>query len=224
MSKLFTTISALFIGALTLSAQSSDKVEHPFNVSVQGGALVSLNENAFSYRDNGKALNLISPQGSIAIGYDFSYRWGMRISASYGKNASACNTVETSGHGFYPYTFKSVNVFADAVLDLGKKDSFFSPKLYAGLGGAHTFGFTDAGHPWQEVSKKNTVFGFRGGFIAQFDITSHFGMFIDLCGEAYTDKYNGLLPNEKNQKEVSGYAGFPLDLRGLASLGVILHF
>lgn len=223
MKKLFSTFALLATAALTLAAQN-DKPSHPFNISIQGGALVSVNDNAFSYVDNGKTFNLITPQGSLAFGYDFNHRFGIRLSAGYGKNASACNTVQTAGHGFYPYTFSSVNVFADALLNLGLKESFFSPKLYAGLGCAHTFNFTDAGHPWQQVTKSNTVFGFRAGFIAQFDITSHFGLYIDLCGEAYTDKYNGLMPNAEDQKKVSGYAGFPLDLRGLASLGVIFHF
>ena len=79
-------------------------------------------------------------------------------------------------------------------------------------------------HPWQAVSDRNTAFGFRFGFIAQYNFSDRFGIYADLCGEAYTDNYNGLQPNEKDQQKVEGYAGFPLDLRGLVSLGCVFHF
>ncbi len=224
MKKLFILLALAVTAAAPAVAQSSDRPSHPFFISMQGGVSGSISENAFSYLDNGRFGGLLGAQGAFAIGYDFTSRIGARISVSYGDNASACNTYQTSAHGFYPYRFKSVNAFVDMLLDVGKEDSFFSPKLYVGLGGAHTFNFTDSGHPWQDVSGKNTVFGFRGGFVAQFDLSDHFGLFADLCGEAYTDMYNGLMPTKQDQAIESGYPGFPLDLRILASLGMVFHF
>lgn len=218
MHRLVSILAALVFSGATLLAQPAGKPSHPFNIGLQGGAVVSLNENWFSYRDNGKTSNLISPQGGITFGYTFSGRWAARLSASYGRNASACNTKETAAHGFYPYKFSSVNIFADAMLNLTRSWEGFSPILYAGLGGARTFSFTDAKHPWQTVSGRNAAFGFRLGFIAQYNFTDIFGIYADLGGEAYTDMYNGLKPN-KNE-----YAGFPLDLRCLASLGIVFHF
>jgi len=223
MKRFMLCLAALSLGTAAFRMQAQDKPAHPFYISLQGGALVSVNENTFSYRDNGKTLDLITPQGALAVGYDFSNRFGARLSGSFGKNVSACNVYQTAAGGFYPYNFKSINIFADAILNL-KPSGVFSPKLYVGLGGAHTFGFSDPGHPWQKVSGSNTVFGFRGGFITQWDLSQRFGIFADLCGEAYTDSYNGLLPNSDDQTKVDGYAGFPLDLRGLCSLGVLFRF
>lgn len=223
MKKTLITIALWAAAALALTAQEAESTK-PFSISIQGGALFSVNENSFSYLDNGKAFQLITPQGGVSFGYDFRHRFGVRLDVSYGKNAGACNTVQTSTQGFYPYTFNSLNIFADAVLNLGAKASPFSPKLYLGIGGAHTFGFSATDHPWQTVSGSNTAFGFRGGFIAQYDFTSRFGIFADLRAEAYSDNYNGLRPNSEDQDKATGYAGFPMDLRGIASLGVVYHF
>jgi hypothetical protein len=49
------------------------------------------------------------------------------------------------------------------------------------------------------VSNENTAFGFRGGFIGLYNISNSFGIFADLCGEAYSDNFNGLQPSEAYQ-------------------------
>ena len=74
------------------------------------------------------------------------------------------------------------------------------------------------------MSNENTAFGFRGGFIGLYNISNSFGIFADLCGEAYSGNFNGLQPSEADQAQVEGYAGFPLDLRGIVSLGVLFRF
>ena len=216
-------VAALTIGAAAFTGGAQDKPAHPFYIALQSGGLVSVNENVFSYHDNGRTADLVTQEFGLAIGYDFSNYFGARLSGAFGKNVSACNVNQTSAGGFYPYDFKSVNVFADAILNL-KPSGVFSPKLYVGAGGAYTFGFSDPGHPWQEVRSGNAAFGFRGGFIAQWDCGEHVGIFADLCGEAYTDQYNGLRPNSEDQSKADGYAGFPLDLRGVVSLGVLFRF
>ena len=161
-------------------------------------------------------------------GYDVNEVFGVRLSASYARNAGACNTRNTSAHGFYPYTFSSVNVFADAILDMhGLSDmaTFFRIKLYGGLGLGHTFHMTESNHPWQEVTDPNTVFGFRFGGIVEYNFTDHIGIYGDLCLEAYTDQYNGLMPGAKEQaNDFEGYGGFPLDLRIPLSFGILYRF
>lgn len=224
MRKVLVAIFVLVASVTTVWAKSGKDSDKRFNVSIQGGALISVNENYFSYGENGQFAKLITPQGALAFGYDFSNRFGSRLSVSYGLNASACNTRQTSGYGFFPYSFQSVNVFADAILNLGKRGGAFHPKLYMGVGMAYSFGFTDSGHPWQVVNDRNSAFGFRGGFIGVYNISNSFGIFVDLCGEAYTDDYNGLQPSEADQSKVEGYAGLPLDLRGVASLGILFRF
>lgn len=231
MKQFICIVCALCLGATVMSAQEERQTppSHAKRVyiALQGGPALNIYENAFSYEDNGRAMDLFTFQGALAVGYDFSEVFGLRLQGAFGKDAGACNVRETAGGGFYPYSFRHVNLFADAVLNLagfGGRSTAFRPKLYAGLGAAHTFGFTDAKHPWQKVVGRNTVFGARGGFIAEYTFNSGIGLYADLCGEAYNDMYNGLMPSEEDQKRYEGYAGFPLDLRGIVSLGVVYHF
>ena len=50
------------------------------------------------------------------------------------------------------------------------------------------------------------------------------GIFSDLCGEAYTDMFNGLRPAERDHTAGTGYAGFPFDLPASPRLGVLYRF
>lgn len=244
MKKLFIIAAVLLIGATSLSAQNAFVGGHSaWTFALQGGPMYSVNENGFTYRENGYGTKLFTLQGSAAIGYEFTNALGVRVSVGYGDNRGAANSRETAERGFYPYNFKSINGFLDGTLDLNGNyaiDRAFRPRLYAGIGVGHTFDFVkpdaygtpknnswEAGnpfHPWQDIATKNTVFGFRAGFIAEYAFSRTFGVFADLCGEAYNDQYNGLQPNEQDQTVVTGYAGFPLDLRAMLSLGVILRF
>ena len=228
MRDFVSVVLVFLITGIVASAQvQQHSHEGRFYVGLQQGPLLSINENHFSYRENGKPLDLITYQAGLVGGYDLNDIFGVRLSASYAKNAAACNTYDTAAHGFYPYIFSSVNLFADAVLDMqGLSDLYtaFRVKLYGGLGMGHSFHMTDSGHPWQIVSDPNTVFGFRLGSIAEYNITDHIGLYADVCGEAYTDQYNGLMPSEADHANKEGYGGFPLDLRFLVSLGVLYRF
>lgn len=236
--------AALLCGAALLSAQEASQdnagkasreavsLAGRFSVSLQGGAAFDYYENAFSYRENGQLMKLITPQGALGIGYDFTESFGLRLQGAYGTDAGACNTRNTAAHGFYPYSFQHVNVFMDAMLNLAGllgKSTAFRPRVYIGAGGAYTFGFQETGehHPWQwdeTVTKKNLVFGFRGGLLLEYCFRSGFGILADFSGEAFMDKYNGLEPSEEDKKAADGYPGFPFDLRGVASLGIVYHF
>ena len=237
MKKLF--VSALLAGwALVAAAQPAPGHEGCVSIFVQGGPVLNLYENAFSYRENGVAAELFTFQGSAGIGFDFSEAFALRGQVAYGNDVGSCNTRQTSGGGFYPYHFRHANVFVDAILNLSGlkgRASAFRPRLYAGIGGAYTFGFnpsdnnayyvqTGKYHPWQAIKEKNIVPGFRAGFIAEYTVPSGFGIFADLCGEAYTDMYNGLMPSKQDQENYEGYGGFPWDLRGLLSLGMVYYF
>ena len=228
MKKFYLIFAVLLFGAASVSAQNAFVGGHrAWTIALQGGTMYSINENRFTYGEHGHAADLWTLQGSAAIGYEFTEAMGVRVSVGYGKNVSACNSRQTDW-GFYPYQFKSINAFVDGTLDLSRnygKAWSFHPVLYAGIGLGHTYGFTDPKHPWQGqyMTFNNTVFGFRGGFIAEYDFTDWFGIYVDLCGEAYNDKYNGLQPTEQDQQGFKGYGGFPLDLRAMASFGVIFR-
>ncbi len=229
MKKLAGVTLAILLSFTFASAQPVKHIhEGRFYVGLQTGPMLNIYENYFSYKENGKASGLITLQAGLVGGYDVNDIFGLRLSASYARNAGACNTKDTSAHGFYPYNFSSVNVFADAILDLyGLSDlaTFLRVKLYGGMGFGHSFNMSDSKHPWQDVSDPNTVFGFRLGGIVEYNLNDHIGIFGDLCGEAYSDKYNGLMPSvEEHNSNFEGYAGFPLDLRGLISFGVLYRF
>lgn len=245
MRKLLTFSAALILGASALCAQEPS----PYNpagrwyVSVQGGPMYQSNENSFSYRYNNYGSKLITYDAAVSVGYNFDEIYGIRASVNYGLNRGACNTVQTSSHGFYPYNFKSIGGFVDFTIDingLNAVDRAFSPKIYGGIGMGHTFGFTkpaDYGsqrtvawqaeekfHPWQHVNESNNAFAFRFGLIAEYNFTGGFGLFADLSLEAYTDRFNGLLPYEEDHTAGTGYAGFPFDLRIPLNLGVLYRF
>ena len=225
MKKFVCTLAVILLAAAGLSAQ--EKAEKPWNIALKGGGDFSLYENAFTYRENGQFAKLIGYQAGLAFGYDFTKRFGIRLDATYGSNAGAGNVLETFGDGFYPYTFSSVNAFIDALLNLNPKGSHFFPKFYFGLGGAYSFNFSDMEHPTQELEGKPVSFGLRLGFLAEYRISPVFGIYIDLASEGYTDNYNKMRPSKEQKKEderFKGYPGFPLDVRGLASLGVCFHF
>ena len=226
MKKIFVCV-LLLAGSLVAGAQSVFPHEGCVSFTVQGSAALNLYENAFSYRDNGVAIDLFTYQGALGLGYDFNEAFAIRTQVAYGYDAGAANSRQTSGGGFYPYSFRHVNVFLDAVLNLsgiGGKATAFRPRIYTGVGGAYTFGFTDSGHPWQVITNKNKAFGFRAGAIAEYVMRSGIGFFADACGEFYTDQYNGLQPSEEDQQAFEGYAGFPFDVRGLVSLGMVYYF
>ena len=177
MRKLLAICAALILGASVLSAQEFNPTGRWY-VSLQGGPMYQSSENTFAYRWEGYGSKLLTYTAAVAAGYNFNETWGLRGSVSFGQNRGAGN-YKQSHDRFYPYDFKNISGFCDLVLDfngLNAVERGFSPKLYAGIGVAHTFGFTkpkaygvqrdgswqdeEKFHPWQHISEKNTVFGF----------------------------------------------------------------
>ena len=234
MKTFFTSFAVLMLSVSALFAQVGEqKPEHPIYISVQGGMLFSANENTFSYSDNGVFKDLFTPQGSFSIGYDFGTRAGARLNVNYGKNVSGANVKQTSGNHpetgkhFFPYDFKNASAFLDLTWNIAAEgyEGPLVPKVYAGIGLGHTFGFSNPKHPWQGISDPNNAFGFRIGFLGEVMLGNSFGAFIDLSAEAYTDQFNGLRPSKAEQERHGrGYLGFPFDLCGLASFGLAVHF
>ena len=233
----------LMAGSIAASAQ----VQSPFNpagrwyISVQGGPMYQRNENSFVYEYNDVGGKLITYQAEATLGYDFTQTFGIRGSVEYGLNRGCANYWQTAAKGFYAYDFKNISAFVDGVLHFNGLNLVrrgFAPKIYMGIGLGHTFGFSKPDsygtphhdswqgpfHPWQDVTEKNTVFGFRFGGILEYDLPSGIGFFGDLCGEAYTDRYNGLIPEDADHQAGTGYAGFPLDLRLTLFVGVTYRF
>lgn len=230
MKKIVISLMAVALGASALFAQSAEeRPTNPFWIGVQGGGLLSYNENCFSYKDAGKAVDLLSLQGSVSLGYDVSRKLGFRLNVNYDGKNDAANNSRQSGGGFWPYNFKSISAFVDATWNL--TDEFyegpFAPKAYIGVGLGHSYDITDSGHPWQRVymTDPNNSFGFRVGFLCELRLSDFFGVFVDFAAEAYTDNFNGLQPTKEEKKNsAEGYPGYPFDLRGVGSFGLALHF
>lgn len=251
MHKFITICAALFVGVTAVSAQNQPfDPTGKFSISVQGGPMYSRNENSFAYEYYGHKNDLFTWQASVGLGYDFTKTFALRGNIGYAVNPGAGNVYQTNigytsndtnvDDRFFPYSFKSITYFVDAVLKLnGLNDvkSAFEPKLYFGLGGAHTYALNPTAdnayfakygkfHPWQLTHDPNEVIGFRLGAIAQYNLPFGLGFYADLCGEAYTDNFNGLMPTAEDTKfnAFQGYAGFPFDLRVFVSLGAVYHF
>jgi len=226
MRKFLFSIVALLV-AVPMFAQGPYDFSGRWFISAQGGAHYNMYENHFAFREHGKASNLITGQGAISVGYDLNKIWGFRLSVGFAKDSGSLNSRE-KGNGLYPYDFKDVNVFADAIVNLfGVADdlSAFAPKLYGGIGYAYSFGYNYTGetHFQQDFLTKASSFAFRLGVIFQYDFTNGIGLFADLGADAYTDNFNCLKPTTSDQAG-KGYSGFPFDMKINASFGVVYHF
>lgn len=209
------------------------KPEHPWGIALRGALVGNVYENTHSYITHGKIIDLLSGGFVVDGMYDFSSRFGLRLSGAMGKNAGACNSLQVDG-GFYPYRFSSLNLFADAMVHFGKPEDAFSSRIYGGLGLSHTYDFVKAqewSHDWDSVHGEipmvgwpNSVFGFRMGYLGEWHISPEVGVLVDACSEFYTDRYNGLQPSRSDQGRFDGYGGFPFDLRFILSFGIAYHF
>ena len=238
MKKPLYTFSLLLLLLVPGLRSRAQRLETPWGFAVRGQVVGHLHENVRSYFNHQRFGDIFTSGFAVDGMYDFSQLYGVRVSASMGRNAGACNSQEAGG-GFYPYLFRSVNLFADAMLHFGTPYDAFSSRIYAGLGYAHTFdlieevkeGVTNWPHPWASPEKSlphtkepNDVFGFRVGYLGEWHVTPEVGILIDACGEFYTDTYDCLMPSWGEHDPYRGYAGFPFDMRFIVSLGIAYHF
>jgi len=239
MKKVLMAFAALLLFAAAAIAQERPVYDHSgsFFIAAQGGVSYSVNENHWTYRDEGKLGDLIQPLGGLSVGYWFNPEWGVRLNGAYGNNRSALNVKQKSAGKFCPYEFKSMSVFVDALLDIrGIKGDIgrWRPIIFGGIGYGHSWGINNLGDPeywrnhWQtyfHLKDPNNVFGFRFGGILEYTLPNGLGFFGEITGEAYTDRFNGLQPTKANNEAVaSGIAGFPFDCRAYANFGVSFHF
>lgn len=200
-------------------------------ISIYGGPIFSINENGAQYFKNDKAADLIDwTHGGIAVGKNFSNRYGGRLAVEFSKDHSAANSEQTAGHGFYPYTFSDGSLFADWIINGGNvsvpKD--FNWRPYFGVGAAYSFGFSDAMHPWQKITPTNFCLAFRYGIILEYIFNEKLGIYLDGTHEWYSDNFNGLCPREQGNAmwkfNLGSHEGFPFDMKLCANFGIALHF
>ena len=232
------SITACMLVSVFSAGAQTKKVASPWGISIRGGVIGNVHENVMSYFKHRRIVDLVTAGFSVDGMYDFTNIFGVRMSVGMGNNAGACNSQEVDG-GFYPYTFRSINAFADAMIHFGTPEDAFSSRIYGGLGFAHTYdlveemkdGITSWPHPWATPEKSlpgteeaNNVFGFRIGYLGEWHVTPEVGILIDACGEFYSDRYDCLMPTLDDHDSYRGYAGFPFDMRFVISLGIAYHF
>lgn len=215
--------------SLSLYAKNDSAFDYSKRVSVSAGGGVSFlfSENVRTYKDAGKIGHLARPSGFLAVSYNFNQVVGLRCAFGYAQNASAMNLKKKNRKKLMPYTFNDASFFADAVLNLnglaGLKRGF-APKLYAGLGVAYAHQFSKLNQKAYPVTTSNIAPGYRFGIIAEYNFSNGWGLFADLCGEGFMDNFNGKEPKNKFVKGRRGYPGFPFDMRGTLSGGLVFHF
>ncbi len=216
-------IASVLIALSVLGTAAAQESQKKFAVGLGGGPLVSLSESSFTYWEFGHIFGLVSGHGNIWASYNMNRRMALRLSVSAGGNSAALNSRESAGKGFYPYRFTSVNSFLDLMVDPRGRHSrvkVLVPSLYVGVGYGYTFGLHPDYYHFQSPTDPNHTFGFRVGFEGCFNVTDWLGLYFDICAEAYTDKYNGLEPSQRDKEIREGYAGFPFDMRLPLSFGV----
>ena len=225
MRKLLTFLAALVAGTTALFAQLTPyEYGHRWYIAVQGGAVYFNSDYSYLLKNRGMILDQFSLVGSAALGYNINDGHEIRLMGSYSKKTSVCEPFIDEAIEYdvneeppiYPYTFRSVLVYIDHVLNyngLAEYNIAFNPKTYFGLGAAYTFDFSDPGHPEVWLYERNLVPAVHFGAILEYDFPSGFGLYADLGVALFWDRYNGF-----------DRVGFPMDLEVGPRVGMIYHF
>lgn len=152
----------------------------------------------------------------LGIGKEVRPLWGWRAAFRFNHNKSRnvprCENSDVWG-------WHSLELFGDATFDLS--DAFrkrkprpqrprFNLKLFAGIGGAYTFGFPEEVPLSYTVpySKNSSVcFGFRAGLMATYALTERWHIGAELSQNFFIDRFNGVKD------------GSPLDARSNLKVG-----
>lgn len=134
----FLLAAALMVSGLTASAQETERVEfnHHWFLQFQGGATYSLGEGDFN--------KLISPAAQVAVGYQFTPVWALRLAVNgwENKNAFADNTNKYKWNYVTPaldVKFNLINAIAG-----WNPNRVFGLNIIAGIGANIGFNNDDA--------------------------------------------------------------------------------
>ena len=217
MRKFALILAVLLAGATALHAQVGTpyKYGHRWSIAAIGGAMVFNDDYSMTFIDHHMMEEFFSPVGGLALWYNVTDGYELRFSANYSKKSG----VVSPDYGFLPYSFRSVNGFADFVVNyrgLGEYYTAFIPKLYVGSGVSYTYDFRPS---WVEgdnapvLHEPNIAPSFHLGFQIEYAFPSGFGLIFDMGVVSYLDSYSGLGINE-----------FPIDFEFDTWFGVVYHF
>lgn len=217
MRKFALILALLLAGATALHAQVGTpyKYGHRWSIAAFGGSMVFNGDYSTQFVDHHMVEEFFSALGGLALWYNLTDGYELRFSANYSKKAG----VVSPDYGFLPYTFRSINGYADFVVNyrgLGEYYTAFIPRLYVGTGLSYTYGFNRSwidGEDMPVLSEKNYAPSFHLGFQVEYAFPSGFGLIFDMGVASFLDPYNGLAYND-----------FPIDFEFDTWFGVVYHF
>lgn len=220
MRKFALLLAILFLGTTQLSAQVGTpyKYGHRWDFALMGGPVLFDSDYSDMFIGHYMSPSIFSLVGTAALGYNFTDGHGMRFLANYGRR----HGLMPADFGFYPFTFSSVEVFGDYVLNyrgLGEYYTPFCPKMYVGPGMAYSYDFRTSWEPDEYpaldeyLSRSNVVPAFHFGMILEYNFKSGLGIITDIGLLFFMDTYDGL-----------PFISFPVDLEISAMFGLVYHF
>ena len=211
----FLLAAALMVVSLSASAQETERVEfnHHWFLQLQGGANYTLGEADFN--------KLISPAAQVAIGYQFTPVWALRLAVNgwEGKGGFADNTT---------YKWNYVAPALDVKINLVNAIAGWNPKRVFGLniiaGVGANIGFNNveqnvvggwALNNWWDGTKIRPVG--RLGLDLDFRLSKRVSLNIEAMSNFLSDKYNSKAYERENFiKELdwyfSAFAGVKINL------------
>ena len=197
MKRIFALAALLAVGSLShVFAQDEETDDNlTYNwVGLQGGANMT-----FSDVDKCK---LISPMGGFQLGRYFIPGIGARLSVQGGKARAGYHFFANNTDHIFKFNYISAN--ADVLLNitqlLNPSDSrVFNFALVGGVGFANSWDKADMSKTLAAVKMTPTwdkghacTFDTRVGAIFDFKVNKHWGLNLEIDGNAYTDKWNGM--------------------------------
>lgn len=227
MRKCIMLAATLLLCAVPLFAQRTPltpyEYGHRWYFVFQGGPLYFSSEYNGNLIAEGRIGELFSVGAGLGMGYNITDAHEIRFIGNYSRKTAVCepyipdvDDLSDVSVTTYTYKFRTINFFADYLLNYNALAENFVPftaKIYGGLGFGYSYDFTEPGNPEVWVRDPNLVPGLNLGFILEYDFKDGFGLYSDLGAAVYYDRYNGIAP-----------IGFPLDLEAYLQVGLIYHF
>lgn len=197
MKRIFALAALLAAGSLGNVFAQSEESDDNFSynwVGLQGGANMT-----FSEVDK---CDLISPMGGFQLGRYFIPGVGARLSVQGGKARAGYHYF--AGNSDHIFKFNYISTNADLLLNITQlinpsQNRLFNFALVGGVGFSNAWDMANMKSKLAEVNMAPTwkdgracVVDTRIGAIFDFNLSRHWGLNLEIDGNAYGDKWNGM--------------------------------
>ena len=211
MKRIFALAALLAVGSLSNVFAQSEETDDNFSynwVGLQGGANMT-----FSNVDKCK---LISPMGGFQLGRYFIPGIGARLSVQGGKARAGHYDFAGNSDHIFKYNYISTN--ADLLLNITQlvnpsQSRVFNFAIVGGVGFSNAWDMADMKKTLAAVNMTPTwknghtcVVDTRVGAIFDFKLPKNWGLNLEIDGNAYGDKWNGL-DNNRMDWQLTGMIG-----------------